>query len=114
MMCLTSTVAQPEEFYIFIEQRKKKKKEEPQIIYLIFHSRGRHVEISALRDRGLSSLHTWGRIHAIQLQCLKSTQTTENLENGLRPESPHVTVSPVGPGEGEETPPFSSASPLSG
>lgn len=26
MMCLTSTVAQPEEFYIFIEQRKKKKK----------------------------------------------------------------------------------------
>lgn len=76
--------------FILSQNTGKEKQEEPQIIYLIFNSHGRHFEISALCDRGLSSLHTWGRIHVMQPQCLKSKQTTENPENGLRLESPHA------------------------
>lgn len=77
-------------FYFHRIQRKKKKT--PQIMYLIFNSHGRYFEILALRDRDLRSLNTLGRIHVFQLLCLKSKHATENLENYLRPDSPHVTV----------------------
>jgi len=109
----TPTVAHPQEFCIFTEHKERTTQNTPQVIYLICNSQGRCFEILALLARGLSSVNALGRIHVIQLQCLQSKHTTENLENELRPDSPDATESSVGGWGERETSALRSASQFS-